>query len=169
MHHFPDASNDRSHFLAARRNFLARTACGFGGIAAASLLGSASSNAASADRAAEGLPILGGGHFPAKAKRVIYLFMSGGPSQLDLWDYKPKMPEMFGQSLPDHIRDGQRITGMTAGQKTLPLCPSKYKFTQHDNNDRGVWVSEAIFGKTPPPPPAIAECEEPSTRRPRGP
>ena len=53
-------------------------------------------------------------HHPAKAKRVIYLFMSGGPSQHDMWDYKPKMKEMFGKNLPEHIRDGQRITGMTA-------------------------------------------------------
>ena len=83
-------------------------------------------------------------HRPAKAKTVIYLFMSGGPSHHDLWDYKPKMKEMFGQPLPDHIRDGQRITGMTAGQKTLPVCPSKYQFTRHENNDRGVWVSELL-------------------------
>ncbi len=83
-------------------------------------------------------------HHPAKAKRVIYLFMSGGPSHHDLWDYKPKMKEMFSQPLPEHVRDGQRITGMTSGQKTLPVCPSKYKFTKYDNNDRGVWVSELL-------------------------
>ena len=53
----------------------------------------------------------GGLHHPAKAKRVIYLFMSGGPSHLDLWDYKPKLVEEFGKDLPDHVRDGQRITG----------------------------------------------------------
>ena len=75
---------------------------------------------------------------PPKAKRVIYLFMSGGPSQHDMWDYKPKMQEMFGEQLPEHVRDGQRITGMTASQKkACPLAPSKYKFTKHDNNDRG--------------------------------
>ena len=83
-------------------------------------------------------------HHVAKAKHVIYLFMSGGPSHHDLWDYKPKMLEMFGQELPEHIRDGQRITGMTASQKTLPICPSKYKFTKQENNDRGVWVSELL-------------------------
>jgi hypothetical protein len=85
-----------------------------------------------------------GTDFAPKAKRVIYLFMSGGPSHHDLWDYKPKMREMFGKDLPEHVRDGQRITGMTSRQKTLPVCPSKYKFTKHDNNDRGLWVSELL-------------------------
>ena len=78
-------------------------------------------------------------HHAAQAKHVIYLFMSGGPSQLDLWDYKPKLLEMFNQQLPDHVRSGQRITGMTANQKDgLPLCPSKYKFDKHDNHADGV-------------------------------
>ena len=86
----------------------------------------------------------GGLHHEAKAKRVIYLFMSGGPSHLDLWDYKPKLVEEFGKDLPDHVRDGQRITGMTSRQKTLPVAPSKYEFTKHDNNDRGVWVSSLL-------------------------
>jgi len=87
----------------------------------------------------------GGLHHPAKAKRVIYLFMSGGPSQLDMWDYKPKLKEMYNEQLPDHIRDGQRITGMTSGQKNgLPLAPSKYKFTKHENNADGVWVSDLL-------------------------
>jgi len=84
-------------------------------------------------------------HHAPKAKRVIYLFMSGGPSQHDLWDYKPKMRDMFGKQLPDHIRDGQRITGMTSGQKNgLPVAPSKYQFNHYENNDRGVWISELL-------------------------
>jgi uncharacterized protein (DUF1501 family) len=84
-------------------------------------------------------------HHPPKAKHVIYLFMSGGPSHHDLWDYKPKLKEMFGEQLPDEVRDGQRITGMTANQKNgLPLAASKYKFTKYDNNDRGVWISELL-------------------------
>ncbi len=71
-----------------------------------------------ADRRAEARSeALHGLHHAAKAKHVIYLFMSGGPSQLDLWDYKPKLLEMFNQQLPDHVRSGQRITGMTANQK----------------------------------------------------
>jgi uncharacterized protein (DUF1501 family) len=84
-------------------------------------------------------------HHTPKANRVIYLFMSGGPSHLDLWDYKPKMREMFNQQLPDHVRNGQRLTGMTANQKSgMPVCPSKYKFTKQPNNENGVWVSELL-------------------------
>lgn len=119
-----------------RRQLFGRTALGVGTAAMAQLMSN---------------PLLGnsigradGLHHTAKAKRVIYLFMSGGPSHHDTWDYKPKMMDMFGQDLPEHIRDGQRITGMTSGQKTLPVCPSKYKFTKHDNNDQGVWVSELL-------------------------
>ena len=126
--------------LLTRRQLFGRGALGLGTAAMAGLLGSdlLAGEAASGETTAEGL------HHPAKAKRVIYLFMSGGPSHHDTWDYKPKMLEMFGQDLPDHIRDGQRITGMTAGQKTLPVCPSKYKFTKHHNNENGVWVSELL-------------------------
>ena len=70
-------------------------------------------------------PWVGGTHHRAKAKRVIYLFMSGGPSHLDLWDYKPKLKEQYNQQLPDHVRSGQRVTGMTANQKSgFPLAPA---------------------------------------------
>ena len=127
----------REHdLMLTRRQLFGRGALGLGTAAMAGLLGSDLLAAEGADE--HGL------HHPAKAKRVIYLFMSGGPSHHDTWDYKPKMLQMFGQDLPDHIRDGQRITGMTAGQKTLPVCPSKYKFTKHDNNENGVWVSELL-------------------------
>ncbi len=81
-------------------------------------------------------------HFPPTAKRVIYLFMSGAPSQIDLWDYKPKMNEMFDKDLPESIRMGQRLTTMTSGQKRFPVVPSKYKFTQHGKS--GAWVSELL-------------------------
>ncbi len=84
-------------------------------------------------------------HHPAKAKHVIYLFMSGGPSHLDMWDYKPTLKKRFNQQLPDSVRDGQRITGMTANQKNgLPICPSKYAFQKYDNQQDGVWVSELL-------------------------
>jgi hypothetical protein len=128
----------REHeLMMTRRQLFGRTALGVGTAAMANLLGSDA--LASDEVASSGL------HHPAKAKRVIYLFMSGGPSHLDLWDYKPKMKEMFNQQLPDHIRDGQRVTGMTANQKNgLPICPTKYKFTKQENNDRGVWVSELL-------------------------
>nr|MBR9812091.1 DUF1501 domain-containing protein [bacterium] len=119
-----------------RRQLFGRSALGLGTATMAQLLG--------ADLLAKTPESANGLHHPAKAKRVIYLFMSGGPSQHDMWDYKPKMKEMFGKNLPEHIRDGQRITGMTARQKSLPVCPSKYEFKKHDNNDQGVWVSELL-------------------------
>ncbi|MHC4993777.1 MAG: DUF1501 domain-containing protein [Planctomycetota bacterium] len=117
-----------------RRQLFGRGALGLG---AASLAGLLSDDLRAADSTQ-------GPHFAPRAKRVIYLFMSGGPSHHDTWDYKPKMKDMFGKELPDHIRDGQRITGMTSKQNSLPVCPSRYKFTRHDNHDRGVWVSELL-------------------------
>ncbi|MFT4688895.1 MAG: DUF1501 domain-containing protein [Verrucomicrobiia bacterium] len=125
-----------SDFHQTRRQFFGRSALGLGTAALAHLLPNEL-------RASSGT-LDGGIHHPAKAKRVIYLFMSGGPSHHDLWDYKPGMREMFGENLPEEVRDGQRITGMTSKQKTLPVCPSKYEFTKQDNNDRGVWVSELL-------------------------
>ncbi len=124
-----------------RRQLFGRSALGLGTAAMAQLFGS-DAFAAGEDKGKPGLN--GGLHHRAKAKRVIYLFMSGGPSHHDMWDYKPKMRDMFGQDLPEYIRDGQRITGMTSGQKTLPVCPSKYEFKKYDNNDRGVYVSSLL-------------------------
>ena len=83
-------------------------------------------------------------HFAPKAKRVIYLHMVGGPSQLDLYDYKPKMAEMYDKDLPESIRNGQRLTTMTSGQARFPVAPSKYKFAQHGKS--GMWVSELLPG-----------------------
>ena len=123
--------------MMTRRHFFGRSALGLGTAALANLLGGRLLPAAGANGS--------GRQHMAKAKRVIYLFMSGGPSHHDLWDYKPKMNEMFGEQLPDYIRNGQRVTGMTANQKSgLPLAPSKYKFSFHRNNDRGVWISELL-------------------------
>lgn len=131
----------RQHDLfTTRRQLFGRTALGLGTAALASLFGPTTQTAT-----AKSTPTHSGLHHQPTAKRVIYLFMSGGPSHLDLWDYKPKMQDMFNKQLPAHIRDGQRITGMTANQKNgLPVCPSKYKFTKCDNNDKGVWVSELL-------------------------
>jgi uncharacterized protein (DUF1501 family) len=127
----------REHdLLLTRRQLFGKGALGLGTAAMAQLLGPGAF--AGSGEAHGGL------HHAPKAKRVIYLFMSGGPSHHDLWDYKPKMQEMFGQDLPEHVRDGQRITGMTSRQKTLPICPSKYPFTQYANNDRGVYVSSLL-------------------------
>jgi hypothetical protein len=81
-------------------------------------------------------------HFAPKAKRVIYLHMVGGPSQMDLYDYKPKMKEFYDKDLPDSIRMGQRLTGMTSGQARFPIAPSKYSFKQYGQS--GMWVSEML-------------------------
>ena len=86
-----------------------------------------------------------GPHFAPKAKQVIYLHMVGGPSQLDLFDYKPVMGEWYDKDLPETIRMGQRLTTMTSGQARFPIAPSKYKFAQHGKN--GMWVSELFPNK----------------------
>lgn len=83
-------------------------------------------------------------HFAPKAKRVIYLHMEGAPSQLDLFDYKPGLRKRFNQDLPDSIRDGQRITGMTSGQARFPVAPSIFRFSKYANNQDGVWISELM-------------------------
>ena len=79
---------------------------------------------------------------PAKARRVIFLTMVGGPSQLDLFDYKPDLAKMYGKELPESIRKGQRLTTMTSNQEKLLLAPSKYNFKQHGQS--GAWVSELL-------------------------
>ena len=81
-------------------------------------------------------------HFPAKAKNVIYLHMVGGPAQMDLYDYKPKMADYYDKDLPESVRNGQRLTTMTSGQARFPIAPSKYKFAQHGKS--GMWVSEVL-------------------------
>jgi len=110
--------------LLSRRNFLARSTLGLGSLALGHLLGGVLQGAATNSRGPLGL------HFPARAKRVIYLFQSGGPSQLELFDNKPDLKARFDQDLPDSIRMGQRITGMVSGQARLPIAPSKYTFRQ---------------------------------------
>lgn len=128
----------REHeLMVTRRQLFGRAALGLGTAALSQLL----APAAMATRSG----VLPATHHAPKAKRVIYLFMSGGPSHLDLWDYKPGLMKKFNQQLPDEVRNGQRVTGMTANQKSgLPICPTKYRFTKHDNNDRGLWVSELL-------------------------
>ncbi|MCM8532044.1 MAG: DUF1501 domain-containing protein, partial [Lentisphaeraceae bacterium] len=83
-----------------------------------------------------------GPHFTPKAKKIIYLFMAGGPSQLETFDYKPKMKNMFDKDLPAEIKKGQRVTNMTAGQSRFPIAPSVYSFKQHGQS--GAWVSELL-------------------------
>jgi len=112
----------------SRRDFLCRSATGSAALAAL-LHGSAHS--------AELKP-----HFAAKAKRVIFLHQSGGPSQQELLDYKPALKKLHGTELPDSIRGGQRLTGMTAGQKRFPVIASPFEFTQHGQS--GTWMSELL-------------------------
>ncbi|HWC90104.1 MAG TPA: DUF1501 domain-containing protein, partial [Pirellulales bacterium] len=123
-----------------RRAFFGRSALGLGIPALASLLGEQVLEAKEGLAASGGLPELP--HFAPKAKRVIYLFQSGAPSQLDLFDYKPKLEELRGQDLPESIRQGQRLTGMTSGQKAFPIAPSMFKFAQHGQS--GAWISELM-------------------------
>src|SRR5256886_15848287 len=81
-------------------------------------------------------------HFKPRAKRVIYLFQSGAPSQMELFDYKPKLAELRGTELPDSIRQGQRLTGMTSRQTSFPVAPSRFRFAQHGHC--GAWMSELL-------------------------
>jgi hypothetical protein len=127
--------------LLTRRQLFGKARLGIGTAALAQLM---RPELMAADSSSPVDALNGGLHHVAKAKRVIYLFMSGGPSHHDLWDYKPKMQELAGQDLPAEVRDGQRITGMTSRQDSLPIAPSKYKFTKYDNQDQGVWVSELL-------------------------
>ena len=85
-----------------------------------------------------------GTHFPAKAKRIIYMHMEGAPSQLDLFDYKPGLRERFNEELPDSIRQGQRLTGMTSGQANFPVAPSLFRFSRYPNAQDGAWISELM-------------------------
>lgn len=81
-------------------------------------------------------------HFPPRARNIIYLHMVGGPSQIDLFDYKPQMDRWYDQDLPESVRDGQRLTTMTSGQARFPIAPSRYKFAQHGQS--GMWFSEML-------------------------
>jgi hypothetical protein len=109
--------------LLTRRGFLSRSTLGLGALALGQLLGGALQGATTGPNGALGL------HFPARAKRVIYLFQSGGPSQLELFDEKTDLKARFDQDLPDSVRMGQRITGMVSGQARLPVAPSKFGFS----------------------------------------
>jgi hypothetical protein len=119
-----------------RRHFFGASAAGIGGMALGTLLGSNSARTANAGGAVRGV------HFPPRAKRIIFLFQSGGPAQQDLFDYKPLLNEKNGQQLPDHVRAGQRLTGMSAQQTSIPLAGSIFKFARHGKS--GAWLSELL-------------------------
>ncbi len=131
--------HDNSNYT--RRDFLTKTSLGLGGLSLASMLNSenlfASNRIQNAAVNLKGLP-----HYVPKAKRVIYLFQSGAPSQLDLFDHKPLLNKMNGQELPESVFGGQRLTGMTAGQSAFPLAGSHFKFGQKGAS--GAWLSELM-------------------------
>ncbi|MEP6727343.1 MAG: DUF1501 domain-containing protein [Bacteroidota bacterium] len=125
------------HLNMNRRRFLSRLSLGVGSVALGSLMIPDLFSSADEKMLMTGLP-----HFAPKAKRIIYLFQNGAPSQLDLFDYKPKLQEMFGEDLPDSIRKGQRLTGMTADQKKFPLAGTKFQFNQYGQSR--AWISELL-------------------------
>ncbi|MFN7891540.1 MAG: DUF1501 domain-containing protein [Pirellula sp.] len=126
--------------LQARRAFLQQSSLGLGSIALADMM--------ARDGFADSLDIPGGGgdlksfHHAPKAKRVIYLFMSGGPSHIDLYDHKPLLKEREGEQLPDSVRGGQRLTGMSGNQSSIPLVGSPFEFKQYGPS--GAWFSDLL-------------------------
>ena len=136
-----DSNTDLQRLL-TRRRFLELSRTGIGAAALATLwqqdlLGQGTSSTPASVGGLSGLP-----HFAPKAKRVIYLFQAGAPSQHELWEYKPKVVELRGTELPESIRAGQRLTTMTASQASFPVIPSIFPFTQH--GESGAWVSELM-------------------------
>ncbi len=129
-------TQDQIHDQLSRRNFLGQAGLGVGAAALASLL------PRDALALGDGPSGVGGPHFAPKIKRVIYLFQSGAPSQLETFDYKPKLEAMWGQNLPESVRNGQRLTGMSAGQSSFPLAASLFKFAQYGQSR--AWVSELL-------------------------
>ena len=136
---------NRNRRLAAplnRRQFFGQSTAGIGSVALASLM----NREVDASQARGGEPergMIGGTHFPAKAKRVIYLFMHGGPAQMELFDHKPSLEKWHGTELPPSVRGDQRLTGMTANQESHPIAaPLQFKFKQHGRS--GAWISDLM-------------------------
>lgn len=125
-----------------RRHFFGKTSTGIGVAALSSLLNAAPLSATTTEPPAGNGGQPGIPHFPPKAKRVIFLHQSGGPSQMDLFDYKPQLKKHQGAELPASVRMGQRITGMTSGQSSLPVASSVFKFKQYGKS--GAWLSELL-------------------------
>jgi len=132
---------DSPHDL-SRRSFCANFGMGLGGIALVDLMNPGKANSAAATTAPTAQQSAPGMHLPAKARRVIYLFQSGGPSQLDLFDHKPRLNAEHGQEFPDSVRNGQRLTGMSINQSSLPLAGSPFEFQQHGQS--GATISELM-------------------------
>jgi len=132
---------DEAVLTETRRQFFGRAARGLGGAALATMLGERLfAQGASQAQASGGLAKLP--HFAPRAKRAIYLHLVGAPPQMDLLDYKPGLRDWYDKDLPDSIRQGQRLTGMTSGQARFPIAPSVFKFQQHGQS--GAWISELL-------------------------
>ena len=129
-------SPEAFHNELTRRHFLSRAGAGIGAAALATLLNPRLLSAA------HGEP-----HFAPKARRIIWLTQAGAPSQLDLFDYKPGLASQFDKDLPESVRNGQRLTGMTAGQKRFPVAPSVFKFQQHGQSGHVVERAAAAHGE----------------------
>ncbi len=133
-------AKERVSRIETRRHFFGKTAKGLGSIALAHLLRedlAGTEAVAGSPGGLEGLP-----HFAPKAKRVIWLFQSGGPSQIETFDPKPGLASLRGQDLPESVRKGQRLTTMTASQESFPLVESAFGFGQHGSS--GAWLSELL-------------------------
>ncbi|MHA8050446.1 DUF1501 domain-containing protein [Aquirufa sp. ROCK-SH2] len=134
-----DKNNDlfELHRKLDRRDFLQKTAMGFGALALNSVFAGQAKGESMEDQIMRALPSIA-----PKAKRVVYLFMAGGPSQFETFDYKPNLKSFYGKDLPDSIRKGQRLTGMSANQAILPVVPPNFNFQRHGKS--GTWVSELL-------------------------
>ena len=134
---------DDLKYNCTRRHFLSSTSLGIGALGLASLLDPALLSGETGPEPGDAAgPLLKATHFVPRAKRVIYLFQSGGPSQLELFDYKPQLRTMNGEELPASVRMGQRLTGMTAFQRSFPIAGSQFEFARHGKS--GAWVSELL-------------------------
>ncbi|MCA9076306.1 MAG: DUF1501 domain-containing protein [Planctomycetaceae bacterium] len=126
----------------SRRDLLSQFGIGLGAIALSDMFNPVAANAAPEEGELDDQGVMESLHLPAKAKRVIFLFQAGGPSQLDLFDHKPLLKEKHGTQLPEEIRKGQRLTAMSGNQSSIPLVSSPFKFTQHGGG--GAWFSELL-------------------------
>src|SRR6187397_1117580 len=134
---------DDLKYNCTRRHFLSRSSLGIGALGLASLLDPAILSGETGPQSGDAAgPLLKATHFVPRAKRVIYLFQSGGPSQLELFDYKPQLAKLHGSELPASVRMGQRLTGMTSGQKSFPVIAPKFTFRQC--GQAGTWLSELL-------------------------
>ena len=133
-----------------RRRFFGASASSMSGAIGTTALASLLGNGPEGPRATGTQPVAAP-HFRPRAKRVIYLHMEGGPSQIDTWDHKPQLRDRFDQDLPESVRNGQRLTGMTSGQSRFPVAPSAFRFTRYRNQQEGAWISELFPTSAPWP------------------